>query len=72
MDSTTHRHGCYNHFHRATTVLVQSGWTADGRRHMVSIENPMTKPCQYSRSLKHSTDKSCTGCIRKQPTTDQP
>lgn len=36
---------CFNRPDYPATVEVQDGWTADGRRRMVEIPNPMTKGC---------------------------
>lgn len=36
---------CFNRPDFSAMVEVQGGWTADGRRYMVEIPNPMTKGC---------------------------
>lgn len=55
------RYGCHNRPDYAAQVLVQSGWTEDGRRNMVSIPFTMAQRCQYDF---RATDPQCAGCAR--------
>lgn len=52
-------HGCYNRSPFRDTLMVQNGWTSDGRRDMIEIPFRMAKDCMYD--LKH-TDVQCNGC----------
>lgn len=57
---------CNNRAPFLDTVTVQNGWTADGRRHMIELPNPMTKSCQLDI---RATQPGCQGC-RWQSTLD--
>lgn len=50
---------CKNRAPFLDTVVVQNGWTADGRRNMITLPNPMTKSCQLDI---RATQPGCHGC----------
>lgn len=52
-------HGCYNREPFKETLLVQAGWTEDGRRIMKEIPFRMSMNCEYD--LKQ-TDGECGDC----------
>lgn len=54
------KHGCYNRLPLKETLMVQDGWTNDGKKIMVEIPFLMNKNCQYTR--EHYADESCSGC----------
>lgn len=55
---------CFNRPAFKNTVVVQNGWTDDGRRNMVEIVDPMTKTCQQHGPLGEATlhGWDCAGC----------
>jgi len=60
------KYGCWNRAPLRTQVIVQSGWWMDGvsrTARMVSIPDPMTKDCQYSKDK--TDDAGCIGCKHK-------
>lgn len=61
--------GCFNRAPLQTRVIVQSGHFMDGVTRyprMVSIPDPMTKECQYTKNEIGRADKGCDGCVWKQ------
>lgn len=52
-------HGCYNRAEFKSEVLVQSGWTLDGLRNMITVPFRMSRQCEYD--LKQQ-DSACAGC----------
>jgi hypothetical protein len=59
--------GCFNRSPLKTSVVVQSGHFMDGitrTPRMVSIPDPMSKDCQYSKDDKYN-DQGCVGCAHK-------
>lgn len=60
-------YGCFNRSPLKTSVIVQDGWYMDGHTRlsrMISIADPMTKTCQYSRDDRYA-DPGCIGCAHK-------
>lgn len=60
-----HKNGCYNRAPLRTSVTVQDGWISSGPSRvpvMQTIANPMTKGCQYTKSVLGQQDKGCEGC----------
>ena len=54
-------HGCHNRqIPGSIPIMVQSGWTEDGRRNMVEIPYRNSKDCRYDLKL---SDKFCNGCV---------
>lgn len=55
---------CHNRQPYAETVTAQNGWTADGRRRMVTLPNAMSKDCQqhsrFGAAILNGWD--CSGC----------
>ena len=68
-------YGCFNRPPLRGIVQVQSGYKCGGSDsrmpHMVLIENPMTKDCQYQKSDKYN-DPGCMGCAHKEAISPQP
>lgn len=55
-------YGCFDRKPLATRAVVQDGWYSDGTTRypkMIPIPDPMTKSCQYDRSVN---DLGCSGC----------
>lgn len=61
--------GCYNHPPFKKTVVVQDGWTEDGRRNMIEQTSAFQDDdCHYSLSNEGKVDADCDGCSwRKVP-----
>ena len=63
------KNGCHNRPPLKEWVTVQSGHYATDNftRHdcMVTIPDPMTKPCQYTLTDLGQTDPGCIGCSWK-------
>ena len=62
------KNGCFDRAPLRTTAIVQDGWYMDGvtrTPRMISIPDPMTKTCQYSKDDKYD-DQACTGCKHKE------
>lgn len=60
-------YGCFNHQPLKATAVVADGWYMDGHTRsprMISIADPMTKTCQYSRDDRYA-DLGCIGCAHK-------
>lgn len=61
-------HGCYDRAPLNETVVVQDGWTSSGQAattrlpKLVTLPNPLTKECQYTKSNMGKTDPKCVGC----------
>lgn len=55
-------YGCHNRAPLLDRREVQDGWTPDGRRHMRTISDPMTKECQYTFTALGRVDPGCLGC----------
>lgn len=53
-------YACVNRAPLRDNVMVQDGWTDDGRRNMVERPNPMTKHCVYT--IDHPHDPACGEC----------
>lgn len=51
--------GCHNRAPLKKTLMVQDGWTEDGRRIMKEIPFAMSTDCRHD---KRSTDPRCKGC----------
>lgn len=56
-------HGCHNKPDRLPTLLVQDGWTKDGRRVTQEIEDRMTPGCGH---VLRETDPACSGCRHRE------
>lgn len=54
-------YGCFNK-KRKDYLIVQDGWTADGKKSMVMIDNVMSSKCRYDNRAQ---DARCENC--KQP-----
>lgn len=52
-------HGCYNRAEFEPHVRVQDGWTADGRRYMITVPFRMSMQCEYDLRQQ---DAGCQGC----------
>lgn len=55
-------YGCHNRAPLRHEREVQDGWTADGRRVLRVIPDPMTKDCQYTHTDLGQADPGCVGC----------
>lgn len=55
----SHRWWCCGKSRTREPLMVQDGWTEDGRRNMVEIEDFGSLECRHDFSL---TDQSCRGC----------
>lgn len=65
-------YGCFNRLPLKTTAIVQDGWFMDGvsrTARMISIFDPMTKTCQYSRDDRYA-DPGCIDCKNKSKAID--
>lgn len=61
-------YSCFNRRPLADRFVGQDGWWTDGYSRTakaVSIRNPNTKVCQYSKDDKYA-DKDCVGCKHKE------
>ncbi len=57
--------GCHNREPLRDYVRVQNGWVTRGQSRdplMVTIPDPMTKECVYTRSAVGQADPGCVGC----------
>lgn len=54
-------YGCANQ-HREETVMVQDGWTEDGRRNMKEIDDFGSRECRYDHSL---SARRCATCSKR-------
>lgn len=50
---------CYNRTRDRPVRIVQDGWTWDGKRNLVELEDTGSIECQYERA---TTDPRCHGC----------
>lgn len=55
----SNRYACYDRPPFTGDVMVQNGWTEDGRRNMVPIPYVMARDCQYDL---RAADGKCAGC----------
>lgn len=61
-------YGCFNRKPLKTQIVVQSGHFMDGvtrTPRMISIPDPMTKTCQYSKFDIYN-DPQCQNCKHKE------
>lgn len=54
------QYGCHNRPPMRKSLMVQDGWTPDGRRNMVEIPFAMSTNCRHDKTL---TDSRCAGCL---------
>lgn len=62
---------CFNRPAFRDTIVVQDGWTEDGRRNMVEIPDPMSKTCPQNKppfGEAYIQGWDCVGCHHKQST----
>lgn len=63
---TKSTYGCHNRKPLRDTALVQQGWARIDyhveARHTVSIQDEMTKECQYRKTELGKVDPKCEGC----------
>ena len=73
MTSTfkTPHNGCFDHPPYAQKVQVQDGWDAFGGRNMITIDNPMSKVCEYTKTELGRVDLRCTDCKHKHTETSK-
>lgn len=57
----TRRYSCYNRSEYWDELVVQDGWTEDGRRRTRTIPFVMSRGCEYIKENKD--DEACRGCI---------
>jgi len=65
-------HGCFNRPPLKTRAIVQDGHFMDGvsrTARMISIPDPMTKTCQYSKDDRYN-DPGCAECIHQSKAID--
>ena len=62
------KNGCFDRPPLKTSAVVADGHFMDGvtrTSRMISIPDPMTKTCQYSKDDKYD-DPQCVGCKHKE------
>lgn len=57
------RYGCFNRKPLVDKYVIQDKLLANGERDTITVDNVMTKDCQYSL---HSNDPRCNGCAENQ------
>ena len=55
-------YGCNNADRSHKPVMVQDGYTPDGKRKLVKQEFRFTQDCQYTHTVLGQADKNCLGC----------
>lgn len=58
------RPSCYNRPAFRSKITVQHGWNIDNKRHMITIDDPMSKGCQQWGPLGEASIHkwNCAGC----------
>lgn len=67
MQAETKKTGCHNRPLPNKTLLVQDGWTSDGRRRMVRIKHNFERggKCPYLLTNEGKNDAGCIGCVHE-------